>query len=78
MGTMRSRKLAIGRLFYVRFHSPDFRWKSLEDLSWDNMVPVGREFGSPDYERLTALDAIEWAEHPDIYRGWRHEAPGLQ
>lgn len=27
-----------------------------EDKAWDNMVPVGREFGSPDYERLVAED----------------------
>ncbi len=50
MGTMRSRKLLIGRLLHCRFHSPHFRWKSLEELAWDNMVPVGREFGSPDFD----------------------------
>ncbi|MFG6460102.1 hypothetical protein ACG04Q_00880 [Roseateles sp. DXS20W] len=28
-----------------------------ELLSWDEMRPVGREFGSPDFERLMAEDA---------------------
>lgn len=27
-----------------------------EDREWENMAPIGREFGSPDYERLIALD----------------------
>lgn len=30
-----------------------------DDLAdWNNVVPVGREFGSPDYDRLTALDDL--------------------
>jgi hypothetical protein len=29
-----------------------------EDRAWLNMSPVGREFGSPDYERLAQLDAL--------------------
>jgi hypothetical protein len=29
-----------------------------EEYAWDRMPPVGREFGSPDYERLAALDAL--------------------
>lgn len=29
---------------------------SSEDRAWLDAVPVGREFGSPDYERLIALD----------------------
>jgi hypothetical protein len=28
-----------------------------ENKAWDNMVPVGREFGSPDFERLMEEDA---------------------
>lgn len=31
--------------------------KSQEELDWDNIVPVGREFGSPDFERLMEEDA---------------------
>ena len=30
-----------------------------QDLQgWDRMAPVGREFGSPDYERLEELDHL--------------------
>jgi hypothetical protein len=30
-----------------------------DDLAdWNNVVPMGREFGSPDYDRLTALDDL--------------------
>jgi hypothetical protein len=68
MANLRDRKRAIGRLLHGRFHSPFFRWKSLEELAWDNMAPVGREFGSPDYERLMALDIIEWAKSEDFCR----------
>lgn len=32
-----------------------------EDVAWLDPVPVGREFGSPDYERLTALDQAAFA-----------------
>jgi hypothetical protein len=32
-----------------------------EDLAWLNAAPVGREFGSPDYERLMALDQAAFA-----------------
>jgi hypothetical protein len=26
--------------------------RSAEELSWENVAPVGAEFGSPDFERL--------------------------
>lgn len=29
-----------------------------EDRAWLDMAPVGREFGSPDYERLAQLDVL--------------------
>ena len=29
-----------------------------EMLAWDNMAPLGREFGSPEYERLSKLDHL--------------------
>ena len=32
-----------------------------EDLAWLDPAPVGREFGSPDYERLMALDQAAFA-----------------
>lgn len=33
-------------------------WMTDEEYAWEYMRPVGREFGSPDYERLAALDAL--------------------
>ncbi|MFN4029221.1 MAG: antitoxin Xre/MbcA/ParS toxin-binding domain-containing protein [Acidovorax temperans] len=40
--------------------SPTYHASS-EDRAWLDMAPVGREFGSPDYERLTALDQAAFA-----------------
>lgn len=47
----RSNKRRIANLLYRRFHSA-FIWQSAEDREWLNATPVGREFGSPDYEKL--------------------------
>ncbi|MBT3066717.1 hypothetical protein [Rhodoferax sp. U11-2br] len=33
-----------------------FIWRSEEERAWLDMVPIGREFGSPDYERLEQED----------------------
>jgi len=30
-----------------------------EEYAWERMPPVGREFGSPDWERLAARDIAE-------------------
>lgn len=32
-----------------------------KDTQWQDMPPVGRELGSPDFERLTALDQAAFA-----------------
>ena len=32
-----------------------------EDLAWDATAPVGREFGSPDFDRLMGEDAKKFA-----------------
>ena len=55
----RSNKRRIGNLFYRRFHSA-FIWQSAEDREWLNATPVGREFGSPDYEKLMEQDMKEF------------------
>lgn len=55
----KSNKRRISKLFFRRFHGKVL-WQSAEDQAWDNMVPVGREFGSPDYERLNILDMYSW------------------
>ena len=52
----RKRKRSVSQLFHARFHSSRFFWRWAEDRDWVNMVPVGREFGSPDYDRLMQQD----------------------
>ena len=36
-------------------------WLTDEEYAWEFVLPVGREFGSPDYERLAKLDAVAYA-----------------
>jgi hypothetical protein len=55
----RSNKRRVANLFYRRFHSA-FTWQSAEDREWLNAAPVGREFGSPDYEKLMEQDMEEF------------------
>lgn len=38
-----------------------WRWRTAEDLIWDRITPVGREFGSPDFDRLMEMDAAAFA-----------------
>lgn len=51
----RKRKLRVLQLFQSRFHG-QFRWLSNEERLWLDVTPVGREFGSKDFERLQILD----------------------
>lgn len=51
----RTNKRRIYTLFHSRFHGQSL-WISGEEQAWLDVVPVGREFGSPDYERLEILD----------------------
>lgn len=37
-----------------------------EAKAWLDMAPIGREFGSPDYDRLTALDQAAFA----AFKSW--------
>lgn len=43
---------------YARYRQRGKFWLSAEDRAWLNEVPIGREFGSKDYERLEVLDAF--------------------
>lgn len=43
-------------MFHGRFHGK-FLWRSAEEQAWLDVAPVGREFGSPDCERLEQLDS---------------------
>lgn len=51
----RTNKRRIYTLFDRRFNGKTW-WRSAEEQAWLDMPPVGREFGSPDYERLQVLD----------------------
>lgn len=51
----RRNKIRVSRLFHGRFHSR-FIWQSAEDIAWERMAPVGREFGSRDFDRLMQED----------------------
>lgn len=51
MPSLRKRKASIGRMALDRL-----RVIKAEDLLWDRSPPVGREFGSPDFERLMEED----------------------
>lgn len=51
----RTNKRRIYLLLHSRFHGTTL-WRTAEEQAWLDVVPVGREFGSPDYERLQILD----------------------
>lgn len=51
----RTNKRRIYAMFDSRFSGKPF-WRSAEEQAWLDVAPVGREFGSPDYERLQVLD----------------------
>ena len=57
--SIRSLKHRSARLFHGRFHGK-FLWRSAEEQPWLDMAPVGREFGSPDYERFVEQDRAEF------------------
>lgn len=46
------------RTIYARSRLSGRFWLTAEDRAWLDEVPVGREFGSKDYERLEILDAF--------------------
>lgn len=46
-------------LLHGRFHGA-VMWRSAEEQAWLDAPPVGREFGSPDYERLEILDSYSF------------------
>ena len=45
------------RRIYDR-HQAAYIRMTAEEQAWLDMVPIGREFGSKDYERLAKLDAL--------------------
>lgn len=57
---MNNRGLKRRRILYRRKNAqrtmPSRLILTPEDKEWLNMSPVGREFGSPDFEKLDAAD----------------------
>ncbi len=53
--SIRKNKRRISRLRKGKVHHKVWS-RSEEEQAWLDMAPVGREFGSPDYERLQILD----------------------
>ncbi|KQB56684.1 MULTISPECIES: hypothetical protein [Acidovorax] len=51
----RTNKRRIYQLLHSHLHGKSI-WRSAEEQAWLDVAPVGREFGSPDYERLQILD----------------------
>lgn len=60
-------KVRVMRRMYLRFHGQSL-WQSAEDIAWDRIVPVGREFGSPDFDRLMELDNAAFSALGSIER----------
>lgn len=55
----------------VKVTIQDMRRANEELAIWDSVVPVGREFGSPDFERLTELDSLAFIALGSIKRARR-------
>lgn len=62
----RTNKRRIYGVFYLRFHGPCLWRRSAEEQAWLDVAPVGREFGSPDYERLQILDLYANGQMGDV------------
>ena len=60
-------RLEIMRKFYQ-----DWAAAEAESAVWENVAPIGREFGSPDYERLEELDHYACLAHGSLAaaRNW--------
>lgn len=59
--SMRKNKRRINQL--RNRQAPQKVWfRSAEEQAWLDVAPVGREFGSPDFERLQILDLYVWGK----------------
>lgn len=63
----RASKRRICHLFRGRFHGR-ILWRSAEEQAWLDIAPVGREFGSPDFDRLMELDDAAFSAFGSIER----------
>ena len=66
MFSRRKRKKRINHLLHGRIYSTLFMWRSLEEQAWLDMVPIGAEFGSKDFERLMELDRQDAATNGQL------------
>lgn len=55
----RKRKHRVMQLLHAKLLHRASPWSTNENRDWDSIVPVGHEFGSPDYERLMLQDALD-------------------
>jgi hypothetical protein len=55
----------------VKVSIRDIRLQSKDLALWESAAPVGREFGSPDYERLEELDRLAFKAFGTIKRAQR-------
>lgn len=55
----------------VKVSIEDMRRAPEELAVWENATPVGREFGSPDYERLEELDSLAFKAFGSMKRARR-------
>lgn len=60
-------KLRFSRVMGRRLMAPG-RWRTAEDIAWDRIAPVGREFGSPDFDRLMEMDDAAFSAFGSIVR----------
>ncbi len=63
---LRKRKKHINHLLHGRIYSTLFVWRSPEEQAWLDMVPIGREFGSKDFERLMDIDSQDAATNGQL------------
>lgn len=61
----RTNKRRVLELFHRRFYGP-FRWIPAEERLWLDVGPVGREFGSKDFDRLQILDLYSWGKISEL------------
>lgn len=63
--SIRASKKRIGNKFNARFNG-DRRAAPADDQSWLNAAPIGREFGSKDYDRFEQLDGFAFDAFGDM------------
>lgn len=55
----------------VKVSIEDMKRVNAELALWESAAPVGREFGSPDYDRLTEMDCLAFTAFGSVKRARR-------